>query len=256
MESIERVFKNSQIIGTGGNQYIKFKFHKDDIVVCQLGSLICMNKFVDKAEIQWDGNLKGFQKILAGEPLYYQAFKGLDTRGFICIGTNLLNSIIVIKIKRGETYRLSRNSFLASTMNIRISFTFQMKGLFEIGQEEGFFLPTAQCKEYDYGYIWLSSYGNFEKIIIPKDDYLIVDNGSFLACNNNHQYSLTKLGKNFITSFLNNEGFGMKFEGPAEIFIQTKNANSLLTTEYQTQEEPETNLLDNLGDVIDVLGND
>lgn len=48
----------------------------------------------------------------------------------------------------------------------------------------------------------------------------------------------------------------MKFEGPAEIFIQTKNANSLLTTEYQTQEEPETNLLDNLGDVIDVLGND
>ena len=256
MESIERVFKNSQIIGTGGNQYVKFKLHKDDLVICQLGSLICMNKFVEKAEIQWNGFLKGFQKILAGEPLYYQAFKGLDTRGFIYIGTNLLNSIIVIKINKGETYRLSRNSFLASTMNIRISLTFQMKGLFEIGQEEGFFLPTAYCKEGNYGYIWLSSYGNFEKIVIPRDDFLIVDNGSFLACNNKHQYSLSKLGKTFITSFFNNEGLGMKFEGPAEIFIQTKNANSLLTTEYQTQEEPETELLENVGDLIDVLGND
>ena len=118
MESIERVFKNSQIIGTGGNQYVKFKLHKDDLVICQLGSLICMNKFVEKAEIQWNGFLKGFQKILAGEPLYYQAFKGLDTRGFICIGTNLLNSIIVIKINKGETFRLSRNSNIHS----RISF--------------------------------------------------------------------------------------------------------------------------------------
>jgi uncharacterized protein (AIM24 family) len=254
MESIERVFKNSQIIGTGGNQYLKFKLHKDDLVVCQLGSLICMNKFVDKAEIQWNGFLKGFQKILAGEPLYYQAFKGLGTNGFICIGTNLLNSIIVIKIKKGETFRLSRNSFLASTMNIRISFTFQMKGLFEIGQEEGFFLPTAYCKEGDYGYIWLSSYGNFEKIIIPKDDYLIVDNGTFLACNNKYQYSLTKLGKTFITSFLNNEGFGMKFEGPVEIFIQTKNANSLLTSPPPVEEAPEIDLLENVGDFIDILG--
>jgi len=254
MESIESIFRNSKIEGNEGNQYLIFKLKKDDILVCQLGSLICMNKYVDKAELKLDGLLNGIQKILAGEPLYYQVFKGLNENGYIYIGSNYINSIIVIKINNGETYRLSRNSFLASTGNIKISFTFQMKGLFEFGQDEGFFLPTATCINGTYGYIWLCAYGNFKKIEIPKNDYLIIDNGTFLACNNIHQYSLSKLGKNFITSLFNNEGYGMKFEGPAMIFIQTKNANVFLTTETSVEKEIELpNLeLDNIVDIIDI----
>lgn len=223
---------------------------ENDIIITQLGSLICMSSGVDKADIKFDGILHGLSKLLAGEPLYYQVFKGLRGGGFIYLGSDFINSIIAIKIKEGEVYRISRNSFLASTGNIKISFTFQAKGIFEIGQEEGFFLPIATCDN-GYGYLWLCAYGNFEKIIIPENKYLIIDNGTFLACNNNKKYEISKLGKTLFAAFLNGEGFGMKFFGPAEIYIQTKNINNFLSS-LQPQQSTENNqaILDGVIDLF------
>lgn len=229
--SIDRIFSNSQILGNKGNHYIKFQLEKDDFVITQLSSLICMNSGVDKADIKYDGLLKGFSKVLAGEPLFYQVFRGNKKGGYIYIGTNFINSIMVIKINKGEIYRLSRNCFLASTGNIKISFTFQMKGILDIGQEEGFILPTATCIGEEYGFIWICAFGNLEKIVVPDNDYLIIDNGAFLACKNNSQFELSKLGKSLFSSFFGGEGFGMKFVGPVEIYIQTKNINNFLTDE-------------------------
>ena len=236
LNSIDRIYKNSIILGNSGNNYLKVKLENNDILITQLSSLICMNSGVDKAEIHFEGLLNGFSKLLAGEPLYYQVYKGNKRGdGFIYIGSNFINSIIIIKIKFGEKYRLSRNSFLASTGNIKISFTIQIKGIFGIGQEEGFFLPIAECIGEEYGYIWLCAFGHLERIIIPKNDYLIIDNGIFLACNNKYQYEISKLGKSIFSSLFGGEGFGMKFYGPSEIFIQTKNINDFLI-----QEQPVT----------------
>jgi len=228
----------SEIAGVSGNQYLKLKLKENDIIITQLGSLICMSSGVDKADIKFDGILHGLSKLLAGEPLYYQVYKGKRGGGFIYLGSDFMNSIIVIKIKQGEVYRISRNSFLASTGNIKISFTFQAKGIFEIGQEEGFFLPTATCEKGE-GYLWLCAYGNFEKITIPENKYLIIDNGTFLACNNNKSYEISKLGKTLFTSFLNGEGFGMKFFGPIELYIQTKNINNFLSSPPQQSNDNE-----------------
>lgn len=245
--NIDRIFNNSSILGNAGNNYLRFNLKNDDIIISQLGSLICMNSGIEKADLKFDGLLNGISKLFAGEPLYYQLYSGNERdNGFIYIGSNFINSIIVIKIKKGEVYRISRNSFLASTGNIKISFTFQFKGIFNIGQEEGFFLPTATCVISDYGYIWLCAYGYLEKITIPKNDYLIVDNGVFLACNNNNQYEISKLGKSLISSFFSGEGFGMKFHGPMDIYIQTKNINDLLVQETTTQDNSLIDLSNNI----------
>lgn len=255
MSSVDRIFNNSQILGNKGNHYIKFQLEKDDFVIAQLGSLICMNSGVDKADIKYDGILKGFSKVLAGEPLFYQVFRGNSKGGgYIYLGTNFINSIMIIKINEGEVYRLSRNCFLASTGNIEISFTTQMKGIFDIGQEEGFILPTAVCKSKGYGYIWICAFGSLEKIVVPKNDFLIIDNGAFLACKNNSQFELSKLGKSLFSSFFGGEGFGMKFVGPVEIFIQTKNINNFLTDEPAVENEI-TDLIDDevLEDVADMF---
>jgi len=233
--SIDRIFENSQILGNSGNNYLKIKLNNDDIIITQLSSLICMNSGIQKSDIHFEGVLHGFSKLLAGEPLYYQVYKGNNkNNGYVYIGSNFINSIIVIKIRNKESYRISRNSFLASTGNIQISFTFQFKGIFNIGQDEGFFLPIATCVGEEYGYIWLCAFGNLEKIIIPERDYLIIDNGIFLACNNNIQYSISKLGKSLFSSFFSGEGFGMKFIGYAEIYIQTKNINDFLIEDQST----------------------
>lgn len=255
--SIDRIFSNSQIIGQNGNQFVKFNLEHNDFIIAQLGSLICMNSGVDKADIKYDGIWKGISKVLAGEPLFYQVFRGNKIgKGYIYIGTNFINSILVIKINKGDVYRLSRNCFLASTGNIKISFTVQMKGILGIGQEEGFILPTATCIGEEYGFIWICAFGNLEKIVVPKNDYLIIDNGAFLACKNNSQFELSKLGKSLFTSFFGGEGFGMKFVGPVEIYIQTKNINNFLTDEPSVENEigdiVDENVEDVIGDIFDV----
>jgi uncharacterized protein (AIM24 family) len=258
MQSIDRIYNLSSISGTIGNHYLKLYLSDYDIIITQLGSLICMNSGIEKADLHYEGFLHGFSKVLAGEPLYYQIYKGKKNikGGFIYLGSNFINSIIAIKINNGEIFRLSRNCFLASTGNIKISFTFQAKGIFEIGQEEGFFLPTATCIEGKYGYIWLCAYGNLEKIIVPKNDYLIIDNGIFLACNNNFQYEISKLGKSLFSSLFGGEGFGMKFIGvdnDTHIYIQTKNVNDFLVKETTTTDNSTGELLEN---AINLFTND
>ena len=134
-------------------------------------------------------------------------------------------------------------------VNIKISFTFQFKGVFEIGQDEGFFLPTAECVIGEYGYIWLCAYGHLERINIPINDYIIIDNGVFLACNNKYEYTISKLGKSLFSSLFGGEGFGMKFRGvddDTHIYIQTKNINDFLVNETTTTTDNSTGeLLEN-----------
>ena len=258
MESVDRIYKSSSILGTIGNHYLKLNLTDYDIIITQLGSLICMNSGIEKADLQFEGFLHGFSKVLAGEPLYYQIYRGKkNRRGFIYIGSNFINSIIAIKINNGEIFRLSRNCFLASTGNIKISFTIQVQGIFEVGQNEGFFLPIATCVEGSHGYIWLCAYGNLEKIIVPKNDYLIIDNGIFLACNNILQYEISKLGKSLFSSLFGGEGFGMKFIGPAEIYIQTKNINDFLVQDTSTDNNI-NNIINNgelIGNALNLINN-
>jgi uncharacterized protein (AIM24 family) len=256
LKSVDRIYNSSSILGTPGNHYLKIElFDDNDFVITQLGSLICMNSGIEKADIHFDGILNGFQKIFAGEPLFYQLYSGKKNKsGYLYLGSNFLNSIIVIKIKKGNIFRLSRNSFLASTGNIKISFTFKFKGIFEIGQEEGFILPTAECVIGDYGYIWLCAYGNLERINIPINDYIIIDNGVFLACNNKYEYTISKLGKTLFSSFFGGEGFGMKFIGvdnDTHIYIQTKNINDFLVKETTIENTANNGeLLDNAVNAI------
>ncbi len=226
----DSIQKNSEIKGYDGSQYVKYKLDKGQSLIAATGAMIYMNSGIDKAEISYDGITSGIKRMLAGESFVYQKFTGISNSGTLVLGSSLINSVLVMKIYKDNEFRLSRYSFLAATDNIKISFTTQIKGLIGIGQEEGFFLPTAKCISGDYGYIWLSSFGSFERVEVPANDNVIVDNGMFLACNNVHQYTIEKIGKSLFSSFLGGEGFGMKFTGPATIFIQTKNINEFIQT--------------------------
>ena len=224
----DEIQKRSEIKGTDGSQYVKFNLHANESIITLPGSLITMNSGIEKAELNFDGITSGLKKLLAGESFLYQKFTGNGNNGILLLGSNFINSVIAMKIYTGNDFRLSRYSFLACTDNIKIDMTTQSRGIIGFGQEEGFFLPTAKCVSGNYGYIWLSTFGSFEKIDVPANEHLIVDNGMFLACNNNYNYTITKLGKSLFSSWLGGEGFGMKFQGPSTIFIQTKNINEFL----------------------------
>jgi len=254
----DEIVKRHKIIGDQGSQYVKFKLKDGETIKSTLGSLIYMNGDIEKSELVYNGIAKGFMNLLSGESFLYQKFSGNGKEGTITFGTSFINSIICIKIYKDEEYRLSRNSFLVSTDNITIGYTTIAKGIFQIGQEEGFILPTAKCSSGEHGYIWLSSYGAFEKVAVEEGKKLIVNNGMFLACKNEHKYNIEKLGKTFISSI--GEGFGMAFTGPCHIFIQTKNVNQLMKNTLISTEKKEdigqNFVQEAVGDAVgDMIGN-
>lgn len=226
-QSIDDIVANTKIIGNSGSSYLEVKLKKDQKIRATNGAMLYMTGKVSMPEAKIDN----IGKILAGESLFFQEYTGIgsgidkdtDNNGTVTFGLDYPNDIIKIEIPFGIEYRLSQNSFLASTENIEISYTTQFKGLFGIGQDEGFLLPVAKCISGTKGYIWLCSYGTFNIKKIAQNDSIIIDNGLFLACDNKIQYEVIKIGKSYISSFLNGEGFGMQFKGPCDIYIQSKN---------------------------------
>jgi uncharacterized protein (AIM24 family) len=221
------IVNNSTVTGTSGSQHVEFKLGEGHTIITALGSMIYMKGGIQKAEIHYDGIGNSFKKWLSGESFVYQKFSGTTETGTLVLGSSFINSIMILRIKSGDEYRLSKYCFLACTDNIKISMTTQMKGIIGIGQE-GFILPIASCINGEYGYLWLSAYGNLHQENIENGDSILVDNGMFLACNNYYQYDVEQIGKSLFSSFMGGEGFGMKFQGPCVIYIQTKNINDFL----------------------------
>jgi len=216
------IFKHSKIKGQSCTQYLEFVLHKDEKIITALDTLIAINGNIDGVKMRFDGIGVGIMRVLAGENFVHQEFHCKQNKGFLLIGTNYTDNIVHLKIKNGQVIRFSRGSFLACTTNIFIDYTTQMKGIFGIGQNEGFILPTATCKDGKFGHLWLTNYGSIEKIKLNENDTLLINNGRFLACDNNTQYTVELLDNNVLFSLFGGSGFGMKFNGPGEIIIQTK----------------------------------
>jgi uncharacterized protein (AIM24 family) len=229
---IDDVVKNAKIIGTSGSSYLEINLKQNQKIHALGGSMIYMTGNISMPEAKYDG----FGKILAGENIFFQEYIGTNEgignsssgMGTVSLGMDVPNDIIRIDIPLNTEFRLSKNTFLACTENIEISFTTQMKGIIDIGQGEGFLLPTAKCTKGTKGYIWLCAYGTFNSRKIEAGNSIILDNGIFLACDNTIQYEVVNIGRSLIGSFLNSEGFGMKFNGPCNIYTQSKSLIGLM----------------------------
>ena len=246
------IVNSSSIVGHEGSQHVEFKLDNNQTIIAATGTMIYMKGGIQKADIHYDGIGNSFKKWLAGESFVYQKFTGSNKDGKLVLGSSFMNTIMILKIKKGDEYRLSKYSFLACTDNVQISMTLQFKGIIGIGQDEGFFLPIATCIDGDYGYIWLSAYGSLQREEIQENDSIIIDNGMFLACHNTYQYNIERIGKSLFSSFLGDEGFGMKFEGPCVIYIQTKNINDFFVQPV-TKNTSEQNILGVANNVLDIL---
>lgn len=186
------IVKQCKIKGSPGCQYIKFVLKNNQTVLAPSELLIYMMGDIIKTDV----NEK------------YAKFLGNGSNCIVSFGSSFLNTVVHLKIKKGDVYRIARKSFLVSTENIEIK-----------NDNEIFDVLTVTCVTEYYGYVWISSFGSFEQIVLDEGEEIIVKKGMFLASHNNLEYDTY-------------EGdYGMKFKGSSTIFIQTKNMNDLVDSE-------------------------
>lgn len=218
------IARNSKIIGNSGSSYLEIHLTSGQKIHASSGSMLFMTGAIAMPESKFDG----IGKIFAGEDLFHQEYTATGA-GMVAFGLDFPNDIIRIGIPPGAKYRLSRYSYLACTENIKISATTQMKGIFGVGQSEGFILPLAENNSNKHGYVWLCAYGTFQMKRLAQGQSFIVDNGLFLACDDKKQYEVIKIGKSYLSALINNEGFAMKFTGPCDLYFQSKNIDGFIS---------------------------
>lgn len=244
-----------EIKGAPGSNYIVFTLSENQSVLSSPGSLIYLKGAVSKGNLKSGSTMKAFARAFGGEDFFINSYTGLKGSGKVAFSTDIPGDIVKINIQPGQEYTISRASFLCGNDNIEISSRINANGFFGIGTDEGFILPTIKAIDKEAS-VWLSNYGTFEKITLPKGEEIIIDNGVFLAADSTMNYEILKLGTSFISSILGGEGFGMKFTGPGDIYIQSKNLNdlfSLISKYVHVTVNRQENKSDLVGNVIGLI---
>jgi uncharacterized protein (AIM24 family) len=140
-----------------------------------------------------------------GTDEYYYCFCSKNSH--LVLGPGYGNTIIPLKITFGDKYRLSVQSFVAHTENIKMT---------KCSSSECY---IADCQDKDFGYIWLSCCGNYNNISIKINEEITVNQNNFITCHHGTKYSIL--------------GHGFHFKGPCIVMIQTKGFDNLTNTNHK-----------------------
>lgn len=227
---------NSKITG-GAFSQLAITLKEGQKVIGDGGAMASMREGVELGKLSANnGALGALGRFLAGEALLFNKYTGgpeatndNDART-ITFAPPVPGEIVEIRLEPGEEYSLSRGGFLASSPNVKVTGKLNLRGIVEIGQEEGFILPRVRCDKDSVGpgYLWVASYGSVIKHQLKTGQKIIVDNGLFLAASSKTTYELAKTGKSWTSTILGGEGIAMKFRGPCVVYTQSHNFNDLV----------------------------
>lgn len=234
----------TRYVGPSGNRSIEFYLEPNTSIITLPGSLLYMRGNVQKGEVKV--NSSSFTRLFTGETFTLVSYKGLDIHtnqresnttsnrikgsskgGYITLGLPIPGDIVCIEVKQGSKLKFMKNSFLACTPNLNITGRFEMKQFIPVGTDFEPFLGHVHHKENSNqtGYVWLSTYGVFEKIDLVRGDEIIIDNGMFLACDESYPYKVSRLGQSMFGGIISGEGWGVQFSCNTDkmtIYTQTK----------------------------------
>ena len=204
-------------------------------IVSNGGSLAYMREGVQRGKLETAGGIFGmFKRALGGQSIFLVGYKGMPDHPDphsrrITFTAPVPGDVLRLDMTPGDRAIVSRESYMAGSPSVKVSGKLNWRGIFEVGQDEGIVLPELRC-EGSAGTAWLGAYGAFQRHDLKAGQSLLVDNGLFLACTGRGEgklYSVVRLGKTLISSFLGGEGLGMKFVGPSTVYTQSHSLNDL-----------------------------
>jgi len=113
-------------------------------------------------------------------------------------------------------------SYLASEPGVEIDFNWQ--GLKSIFSGEGLFWLNLNGQ----GKVVVNSYGAIYPVEVDGD--YIVDTGHIVAFEPSLSFSISKVGRNWLSSFLGGEGFVCRFKGKGTVWCQSHNQKNFGTS--------------------------
>jgi len=207
-----------ELIHRPGNTAAKLKLNRGESVTAEAGAMIAMSGDINittTTHKKGSGSLlKSVKRMLGGESFFLNHFETPRGGAELWLGTGLAGDMLVQQLEN-ETLIAQGGAFVACESSIDVDSGFQ--GFKNLLSGESLFWLRLQGS----GQVLLSSFGAIYPIEV--DGEYIVDTGHIVAFNETLDFSLTKAGKSWVSSFLGGEGLVCKFRGRGTVWCQSHN---------------------------------
>ncbi len=210
-----------EIVHGPGNSAARVQLKPDEVVTAEGGAMISMSGDMDvKTTTHKKGKgglLKAAKRLLAGESFFINHFTASSKGGEVLFASTLPGDMLLRDLE-DENLIVQGGSWVCSEPGIEIDLGWQ--GFKSLLSGEGMFWLHLNGT----GRVVLNSFGAIYPIEVDGEH--IVDTGHIVAFEETLDFSLSKAGKSWVSSFLGGEGLVCKFKGRGTVWCQSHNASS------------------------------
>ncbi len=218
---------NYKIYHKPSNASIVMNIKEGQSVFANAGMMVWMDKKL-KVSTQTRGIFTALKRaFLTSDSFFLTSYIGVSEKGNkICFAPPMTGDIIEIMIKPGETKLVASNGVVVCSDNIILDTRTRLRNIF-VGNTPFLSELSVPKESKTYGIAWIAAYGGIEQIDINENETFSIDNGHFLACDGDVQYSIGTVGGIKSTLF-SGEGLVMDFKGPCTVSIQNRSTRPLI----------------------------
>lgn len=204
-----------------GNTAAKISLAPGETCTAESGAMIAMSGHMGITTTTHKKNkgglLKAAKRMLSGESFFLNHFEAQGVAGEVWLGTALAGDMLDLALDN-ENLIVQSGSFLAAEDTIEMDMGWQ--GFKSLLSGEGLLWLNLKGS----GKLVLSSFGAIYPVEI--DGEYIVDSGHIVAFEETLDFTITKAGKSWLSSFLSGEGLVCKFHGKGTVWCQSHNPRS------------------------------
>jgi uncharacterized protein (TIGR00266 family) len=209
-----------EIVHGPGSAAARVKMKQGETLTAEGGAMIAMRGNFDlktSTHQRSRGIMGGLKRMIGGESFFLNQYTAQSGEGEVILSATLPGDMAVIEISHVGLV-VEGGAFVCRGDGVQMDLSWQ--GLKSAFSGEGLFW----LKMNGSGPLVLNSFGAIYTIDI--DGEYIVDTGHILAFEETLNFSISKAGKSWISSYLGGEGLVCRFKGRGRIWCQSHNARA------------------------------
>lgn len=208
-----------------GNSVAKIQMGPNEALTAEGGAMIAMSNDMDIQTTTYKKNsggiMKGIKRMISGESFFINHYTAGPNGGELYLAPGLHGDMFTYELNNNALI-VQSGSYLASETGVEIDFNWQ--GLKSMFSGEGLFWLNLNGQ----GKVVVNSYGAIYPVEVDGD--YIVDTGHIVAFEPTLSFNISKVGRNWLSSFLGGEGFVCRFKGKGTVWCQSHNQRNFGTS--------------------------
>ena len=161
------------------------------------------------------GLLGSLKRLVGGDSFFMSTYTAEGAPGTVALAPTMPGDVKVIELDGSTTWQCAGGSYMASGPDVELDTKFQgLKGMFS---GESLFYVEASGR----GPLVVNAFGLIREHQVSGS--FVVDTGHVVAFETTLDYTISKAGGSWLSSFLAGEGFVMRFTGTGRVLVQSHN---------------------------------